>query len=65
MSENQIGSCSICGSEPALCVDKQNKGTYWLCGDCMEERIIEWIRVQQAIADFAEQVNYEPKVWNG
>lgn len=26
--------CSICGSLPAWCVDKDDKGTYWLCGEC-------------------------------
>ena len=45
MSEN----CSICGCIPALCVDKQSKGTYFLCGDCMEEVIIEKIKIQEGL----------------
>ena len=27
--------CSVCGQTPAVCVDKEHKGTYWLCGDCV------------------------------
>jgi len=59
MSEN----CSVCGRIPALCVDKQSKGTYFLCGDCMEEVIIEKIKIQEAIADFAEKIDYEHKIY--
>ena len=59
----QLGACSVCGKQPALCVDGHHKGTYWLCGDCMEEEIVEKIRWQEAIADFAERVGYEHKIW--
>lgn len=56
-------SCSVCGIVPALCVDKRSKGTYFLCGNCMEEVIIEKIKLQEAIADFAERVDYEHKTY--
>ena len=59
MSEN----CSVCGCIPALCVDKQSKGTYFLCGDCMEEVIIEKIKIQEAITEFAEKIDYEHKIY--
>ena len=55
--------CSICGCIPALCVDKHNKGTYFLCGDCMEEELVEGTKIRQAIAEFAEKVNYEHKIY--
>ena len=55
--------CSICGGIPALCVDKHNKGTYFLCGDCMEEVIIEKMKIQQAIAEFAEKIDYGHKIY--
>ena len=59
----QLGICSICGKIPALCVDKHNKGTYFLCGDCMGETIIEGIKTREAIAEFAEKVGYEYKIY--
>ena len=33
--EDTGGGCSVCGTEPA----KNVEGTYWLCADCLRERI--------------------------
>ncbi len=50
--------CSICGSLPAWCVDKDDKGTYWLCGKCATEQVMETflekqilLRVARALQD--------------
>ena len=61
--------CSICGKLPAWCVDKDDKGTYWLCGECAvdyyrdkieNERLL--IRVARAAKDIEEWLtkNYSP-----
>lgn len=31
------GGCSVCGFTPCVNVE----GTYWLCGECVAERILE------------------------
>ena len=49
--EADIGECSVCGQSPALLVDREHKGTYWLCGDCMGERIIDKIELEAKIED--------------
>ena len=33
-------SCSICGNDVAWLVDKGEKETYWLCGECAAERVM-------------------------
>ncbi len=39
-------NCSICGFKVAWCVDK---GTYWLCGECATERVMEQFLENQAL----------------
>ena len=34
-----MNNCSICGFGVAWCVDKEDKGTYWLCGRCAVEDV--------------------------
>jgi DNA repair exonuclease SbcCD ATPase subunit len=34
-----MGTCSVCGQSPAVLIDAYDKGTYWLCGECVAERI--------------------------
>ena len=46
--------CSVCGTKPALCADKFDKGTYFLCSGCLSERTTENGRLNQALDDLAE-----------
>ena len=40
VNEAQVKNpCSICGQAPAVCIDEDNKGTYYLCGDCAFEKL--------------------------
>ena len=32
--------CSICGSQPALLIDAKEKATYWMCAECMFEKVL-------------------------
>ena len=32
--------CSICGSQPALLIDAKEKATYWMCAECMLEKVL-------------------------
>ena len=41
--------CSICGSLPAWCVDKDDKGTYWLCGECAAAQVMETFLEKQIL----------------
>ncbi len=56
-----MNNCSICGFGVAWCVDKEDKGTYWLCGRCAVEDLAEKIvrervlvRVARAAKDYDE-----------
>ncbi len=52
--EADIGKCSICGNSPALLVDRKEKGTYWLCADCMFEKIVDNMRLEAEIERLRE-----------
>ena len=39
-------TCSICGNAPALCVDPDDKGTYFLCHSCAVENVMSGILLQ-------------------
>ncbi len=41
--------CSICGFAIAWCVDKDEKGTYWLCGECAASQVMETFLEKQAL----------------
>ena len=45
--------CSICGSLPAWWVDKDDKGTYWLCGECATEQVMETFLEKQILVRVA------------
>lgn len=56
-----MNNCSICGFGVAWFVDKEDKGTYWLCGRCAVEDVTEkivkeriLIRVARAARDYDE-----------
>lgn len=55
--EADIGECSICGNKPALCVDKQHKGTYWLCAECMMERIEDKMQLEAEVERFRKYLS--------
>ena len=42
-------SCSICGFKVAWCVDPDDKGTYWLCGECAASQVMESFLEKQAL----------------
>ena len=44
--EADIGECSVCGTRPALLVDRKHKGTYWKCADCMMETIEDKMQLE-------------------
>ena len=46
-------NCSICGNEQAWCVDKDDKGTYWLCGECAAEEVMATFLEKQALLKIA------------
>ena len=41
--------CSICGTEPAVLVDREHKGTYWMCGDCVFEMIEDKMAMERVV----------------
>lgn len=48
-----MNNCSICGWGVAWCVDKEDKGTYWLCGRCAVEDVREKIPQQRTLVSVA------------
>ena len=38
--------CSIDGTQPALLVDAEEKGTYWMCASCMFETIKDKMKLE-------------------
>ena len=49
-------NCSICGFKVAWCVDKDEKGTYWLCGECAASQVMETFLEKQALLRVARAV---------
>ena len=47
-------TCSICGNAPALCVDPDDKGTYFLCHSCAVENVMSGILLQAALEQRVE-----------
>ena len=45
-ARREIGECSVCGTSPALLVDKKHKGTYWKCAGCMMETIEDKMKLE-------------------
>jgi len=41
--------CSICGFAVAWCVDPDDKGTYWLCGECAVDYYRDKIKSERAL----------------
>lgn len=59
-----MNNCSICGWGVAWCVDKEDKGTYWLCGRCAVEDVTEFIvkeRLLVRVAEIANQLMFHIK----
>lgn len=44
-----MNNCSVCGWGVAWCVDKEDKGTYWLCGRCAVDDLREKIPQQRSL----------------
>lgn len=44
-----MNNCSICGFGVAWCVDKEDKGTYWLCGRCAVEDVADKIKKERIL----------------
>ena len=44
-----MNNCSICGWGVAWCVDKEDKGTYWLCGRCAVEDVTDFIKEKRCL----------------
>jgi hypothetical protein len=44
-----MNNCSICGWGVAWCVDKEDKGTYWLCGRCAVEDVTDMIKEKRVL----------------
>lgn len=44
-----MNNCSICGFGVAWCVDKEDKGTYWLCGRCAVEDVTDMIKEKRVL----------------
>jgi hypothetical protein len=66
-----MSKCSVCGTTPALCADKYDKGTYFLCSGCLSEKTIENANIMQALDDMAEDcpdcnnLGYIEGIYNG
>ncbi len=48
-----MNNCSICGFGVAWCVDKEDKGTYWLCGRCAVEDVTDMIKSERPLVRVA------------
>ena len=48
-----MNNCSICGFGVAWCVDKEDKGTYWLCGRCAVDYYREKIESERKLVRVA------------
>lgn len=46
LKQDTGGGCSVCGKLPVINVD----GAYWLCGQCVGDRIEELLILKGAIA---------------
>ena len=53
--------CSICGHSVAWCVDKDDKGTYWLCGECAAAQVMETFLEEQILLRVARAA--KPVLW--
>ncbi len=50
-----MNNCSICGWGVAWCVDKDDKGTYWLCGRCAVDYYREKIERERLLVRVARE----------
>ena len=41
--------CSICTNQNAVLVDREHKGTYWMCGDCAFEMIEDKMKMERVV----------------
>jgi hypothetical protein len=48
-----MNNCSICGWGVAWCVDKEDKGTYWLCGRCAVDYYRDKIKSERLLVRVA------------